>query len=159
VSTDRGRAWARMLIVCGLVVILDQATKGAIVATMAPGERTDLALGVDLARVANSGIAFGLLDEGSDGLVLAITIASLALVIGWFAVDTVRPGFWLGVGLLVGGALGNLADRIRADAVTDFLDPPLWPAFNLADVAITAGVVVIALVALAPPQRAKAAES
>ena len=47
-------------------------------------------------------------------------------------------GLWLGVGLLVGGALGNLADRIRDGAVTDFLDPPLWPAFNLADVAITA---------------------
>jgi signal peptidase II len=159
VSSDRGRAWARMLIVCGLVVVADQATKGAIIETMAAGERTDLALGVDLVRVTNSGIAFGLLDEGSDGAVLAVTIASLALVVGWFAFDPSRPGFWLGVGLLTGGACGNLADRIRAGAVTDFLDPPLWPAFNLADVAITAGVIVIALTALAHPEPANAADS
>ena len=148
-----------MLIVCGLVVIVDQATKGAIIETMVPGERTDLALGVDLARVTNSGIAFGLLDEGSDGLVLAVTIVSLSLVVGWFAVDTTRPWFWLGVGLLTGGALGNLADRIRAGGVTDFLDAPLWPAFNLADVAITAGVIVIALAALAQPEPTRAAET
>ena len=82
-----------MLIVCGLVVVVDQATKGAIIETMVPGERTDLALGVDLARVTNSGIAFGLLDEGSDGLVLAVTIVSLSLVVGWFAFDTTRPWF------------------------------------------------------------------
>jgi signal peptidase II len=156
VSSDRGRAWARMLIVCGLVVVADQAAKGAIIETMAMGERTDLALGVDLARVTNSGIAFGLLDQGSDGVVLAVTIAALALVVGWFAYDPRRPGFWLGVGLLTGGALGNLADRIRAGAVTDFLDPPLWPAFNVADIAITAGVIVIALAALSHPEPAKA---
>ena len=117
---------------------------------MEPGERTDLALGFDLARVTNSGIAFGLLDDGGDGLVLAFTGAALALIVGWFALDTTRPWLWLGVGLLSGGALGNLADRVRDGAVTDFLDPPLWPAFNLADVAITAGVLVIALAALAP---------
>jgi lipoprotein signal peptidase len=54
-----------------------------------------------------------------------------------------------------GGALGNLADRIRDGAVTDFIDPPVWPAFNIADIAITVGVIVIALAALAPaPARA-----
>lgn len=141
-----------MLIVCGLVVVADQAAKGAIIETMAPGERTDLALGVDLARVTNSGIAFGLLNEGNDGLVLAITIAALALVLGWFVVDPARPWLWLGIGLLTGGALGNLADRARVGGVTDYFDPPLWPAFNLADVAITTGVIVIALAALWRPE-------
>jgi signal peptidase II len=149
-------AWARMLIVTGLVVIADQAVKGAIVESMAPGERTDLALGFDLARVSNSGIAFGLLDGGGDGLVFAITAAALALVLGWFALDPNRRVLWLGVGLLTGGAFGNLADRVREGAVTDFIDPPLWPAFNVADVAITAGVVVIALAALAAPEPAAA---
>lgn len=138
-----------MFAVGGIVIALDQAAKAAIVASMAPGERIDLALGFDLARVSNGGIAFGLLDEGSDGLVLAITLAALALVLGWFAFDSTRRGQWLGVGLLVGGAAGNLIDRLRLDAVIDFFDPPLWPAFNLADVAITAGVVVIALAAFA----------
>jgi signal peptidase II len=150
VSSPRARAWLRMLVVCGLVIALDQAVKAAIVASMEPGERTDLALGFELARVMNSGIAFGLFSDGSDGLVLLFTSGALALIVGWFALDTTRPWLWLGVGLLSGGALGNLADRIRDGAVTDFLDPPLWPAFNLADVAITLGVVVIALAAMAP---------
>jgi signal peptidase II len=158
VSSSAARAWARMLIVSGLVVIADQAVKGAIVQSMAPGERTDLALGFDLARVSNSGIAFGLLDGGDDGLVFAITAAALVLVLGWFALDPNRPALWLGVGLLTGGAFGNLADRVRDGAVTDFLDPPLWPAFNVADIAITAGVVVIALAALAAPAEPEAAE-
>ena len=142
-----------MLSVCGLVVIADQAAKGAIVATLAPGERTGLALGFDVARVTNRGIAFGLLSEGSAALVLAITAVALALVVAWFALDPGKPWMWLGVGLLTGGALGNLADRVRDGGVTDFLDPPLWPAFNLADVSITLGVVVIALASLAPVQQ------
>jgi signal peptidase II len=147
-----------MLIVCGLVVIADQATKGMIVATMAPGERSDLAFGFDVSRVTNSGIAFGLLNEGSAALVLAITVGALALVVTWFALDPGRPWMWLGVGLLTGGALGNLADRVREGGVTDFLDPPLWPAFNLADVSITIGVAVIALTALAAPRPRATAE-
>ena len=68
------------------------------------------------------------------------------------------PWLWLGVGLLAGGAIGNLVDRIRDGAVTDFIDPPLWPAFNLADVAITAGVVVIALTALRDRRRSRPRE-
>jgi signal peptidase II len=158
VSSPRGRAWLRMLAVCGLVLALDQISKGLIRDSLAPGERVDLALGFDLARVTNSGIAFGLLDDSSDAAVLAITIAGLGIVTAWFAVDANRPGLWLGVGLLLGGALGNLADRIRHDGVTDFIDPPLWPAFNLADVSITAGVVVIALIALAQPAKPETAE-
>ena len=140
-----------MLVVGAIVLAADQAAKAAVVASMSPGERTELALGFDLARVTNSGIAFGLLDEGSEALVLAITALALALVLCWFALDFARPWLWLGVGLLVGGALGNLVDRVREGEVTDFLDPPLWPAFNIADVAITAGVVVVVLAALAAP--------
>jgi signal peptidase II len=140
-----------MLAVGAAVVALDQAVKAIVVATMAPGERTELALGFDLVRVSNSGIAFGFLDEGGEGLVLAITLAALALVLTWFVFDSTRPGQWLGVGLLIGGAVGNLIDRVRLDAVTDFFDPPLWPAFNIADVAITLGVVTIAVLAFITP--------
>jgi len=145
-----------MLAVCGVVVALDQATKAAVVASLEPGERVDVALGFELARVTNSGIAFGLLNDVGKEPVLAITGGGLALVIGWFALAAATPGLWLGIGLLVGGALGNLADRIRDDGVTDFLDPPLWPAFNLADVAITAGVAVVALIALSAPAKTPA---
>ena len=86
---------------------------------------------------------------------LAITLAALALILGWFTFDTTRPWLWLGVGMLVGGALGNLIDRIREGAVTDFIDPPLWPAFNVADVSITVGVAIIALSALSPEPGAR----
>jgi signal peptidase II len=141
----------RMLAVAGVVVAIDQVSKAAIVSGLAPGERVDLALGFDLERVANSGVAFGLLENAADGIVLAVTLAALALVLGWFATNPARPGLWLGVGMLSGGALGNLADRIRDGAVTDFIDPPLWPAFNLADIAITAGVVILVLVAFGEP--------
>ena len=77
-----------------------------------------------------------------------MTIAALALVLAWFAIDPRRPGLALSVGLLAGGALGNLADRVRASAVTDFIDLPLWPAFNLADVAITLGALGLVLTTL-----------
>ncbi len=105
-----------------------------------------MALGFRLSNTPNSGLAFGI---GSGyGVVLAVTIVALALVLLWFALDPGRPGLWLAVGLLAGGAFGNLADRVRVDAVTDFIDPPLWPTFNLADVAITLGAVALVLVSL-----------
>jgi signal peptidase II len=154
VNPDASRAWLRMLAVCGLIVAADQATKGAVNETLAMGERIDLVPGFDLTRVTNSGIAFGLLDGGGDQLVLAITIGALTALAVWFAFDPTRPWLWLGIGLLAGGALGNLADRVRADAVTDFLDPVIWPVFNLADIAITAGVVVIGLAAIGPEPEA-----
>jgi len=150
VSASRRRAWLGMVIVAALVVALDQGVKAIVESSLELGERDDLALGFDLTRVTNSGVAFGLFSEGSDAVVIAFTAAALLLIVGWFVFDTTRPGLWLGVGLLTGGALGNLADRIFDGAVTDYLDPPIWPAFNVADIAITLGVVVIAFAALAP---------
>jgi signal peptidase II len=157
VSGSRGRAWLAMLIVAALVVAIDQGVKAIVEGSLELGERNDLALGFDVTRVMNSGVAFGLFSEGSDAAVIAFTGAALLLIVGWFAFDTTRPGLWLGVGLLTGGALGNLADRILDGAVTDYLDPPIWPAFNAADIAITLGVVVIAFAALAP-ERPQATE-
>jgi signal peptidase II len=145
----RADAWLWALAVCALVVLADQAVKAAVRASLAPHDVTDLPLGFQLVRVANHGVAFGFLG-GGGALVVTVTIAALAFVIGWFARDPLRPGLWLAVGLIAGGALGNLADRVRDGAVTDYLDPPLWPAFNLADVAITVGAVALVLIALAP---------
>jgi signal peptidase II len=140
-------AWLRLLALAGVVVAADQVTKAAVVANLAVGEQADLPLGIELVRVANNGVAFGLLEDASDAVVLAVTLTALAVVLGWFATDAGRRRLWIGVGLLTGGALGNLADRVRDGAVIDFIDLPLWPAFNLADVAITAGVVVLVLTA------------
>lgn len=148
-----------MLVVAVVIVALDQASKGGLRTALEPGERVDLILGFELVRVGNDGVAFGLLGDASSALVLTITLAALALVLAWFATDAGRPWLWLGVGMLVGGALGNLLDRVRAGEVTDFIDPPMWPAFNLADVAITLGVVVLALTAFAAPAGSERAAS
>jgi signal peptidase II len=145
-----------MLAVAAAVLALDQAAKVAIRDALEPGERRDLVLGFDLTRVTNDGIAFGLLEDGG-ALVLVVTGVALMAVLAWFATAPLRSRLWLGVGLLLGGALGNLLDRITESGVTDFIDPPLWPAFNVADIAITAGVVVLALSALGP-EREPAAE-
>jgi signal peptidase II len=150
------RDWARALALIIAVVVLDQATKAILGAEVESGEHVDLVLGFELVNVKNEGIAFGFLGDGGD-LVLVVTLAALGLVLAWFALAPPRPGLWIAVGLLVGGALGNLVDRLRDDGVTDFLDPPLWPAFNLADVAITAGVVVLIAIAFAH-ERSQAAE-
>jgi signal peptidase II len=150
------RDWARALALIVAVVALDQATKTLLEAQIDPGEHRDLVLGFELVNVTNEGIAFGFLGDGGS-LVLVVTLVALGLLLTWFVLAEPRPGLWIAVGLLVGGALGNLVDRVTDDGVTDFLDPPLWPAFNLADVAITAGVVVLILMAFAQ-ERSQAAE-
>jgi signal peptidase II len=139
------RGWVRALALAALVVVLDQVTKVIVADALGPGERVDLVLGFELADVRNTGIAFGLLADGQT-LVIVVTAAALALILGYFALNPSRPGLWIAVGILVGGAVGNLADRLRADEVIDFIDPPLWPAFNVADIAIVAGIAVIVLI-------------
>jgi signal peptidase II len=136
-------AWRGAIATCAAVVVADQATKQIAVAELGGGSPpVGLPLDFELDYVTNTGIAFGLF-EGGEGLVIAITLAALSLLFAWFARDPRRPGLWPAVGLLAGGALGNLADRVREGAVVDFIDPPRWPAFNLADVAITVGVVLL----------------
>jgi signal peptidase II len=138
----RTSAVARALATAGIVVALDQASKQAVVASIGRGDQVKLFLGLDLTNTRNTGVAFGALEGG--GLVVALLIAvSLVLLIGYFALHADKPRLWLPVGLLVGGALGNLADRAREGAVIDFIDPVAWPAFNLADACIVVGVLVL----------------
>jgi signal peptidase II len=144
VSTASGRAWRLAAALCGIVVLLDQATKALIEAQLVPGERVEVAGPVELTLSHNSGVAFGLASGGGTRLVL-LTALALGVVAYVFARDSSRPGLWAAAGLLAGGALGNLADRVRADAVTDYVSIGSWPAFNLADVAVTAGVLLLAV--------------
>jgi signal peptidase II len=136
------RAWARAAAVVAAVVAVDQASKALVVAEIPRGDRRGVLPGVNLVHVRNRGIAFGLLD-GRSVLLTVLVGAALALLVAYFALHSTRPLLWLATGLLLGGALGNLVDRVRADAVTDFIDLPFWPAFNVADIAITAGVLVL----------------
>jgi signal peptidase II len=143
---DRVRGWALALATVGVVVALDQMTKAWVVATRAPGERTNIFFGIDLVRVRNTGVAFGAL-SGKGPLVLAAVLLALGALLVYFAAHVAQPRLWLPVGMVFGGALGNLADRARIHGVIDFVDPVLWPAFNLADAAIVIGVLGVLYVA------------
>jgi signal peptidase II len=135
-------AWGRAAAVVVAVVAVDQLTKALVRDQIPRGDRRSVLPGIELVHVRNRGIAFGLLD-GRSVLLTVLVGGALALLLAYFALHVDRPLLWLATGLLLGGALGNLLDRLRDDAVTDFIDLPLWPAFNVADMAITAGVLVL----------------
>ena len=101
----------------------------------------------------NRGVAFGLFSGGGRVLVV-IGVASVVALLAFFATHSRRPLVWLPTGLLLGGAAGNLIDRMRQGFVTDFIDLPLWPAFNIADTCITIGVLSLLYVLEGPPRHA-----
>jgi signal peptidase II len=139
-------AWGRVALVAAGVVALDQATKALVRATVGPGERVHVLPGVEIVHARNSGVAFGAL-SGGGAVVTVVVAAALVALLAYFATHVQRPLFWLPTGLLVGGAIGNVIDRVRAGEVTDFIQIPLgFPAFNVADMSITFGVVVLLLV-------------
>jgi signal peptidase II len=138
----RGAGLGRAAAVAAAAVAIDQATKAIVRGNVVPGERIDVGGVVDIVRVANRGIAFGMLDDAGSA-VLIIAAVAFAALLGTFLVSAERPGLWLPIGLLAGGAIGNLIDRIREGFVTDFIDPPRWPAFNVADIEITLGVLIL----------------
>lgn len=143
------------MLAAAAVVGLDQLTKALVIDSLDVGDRNYILPFLDLVHVQNDGVAFGFLGDSSQGVVLAVTMAALLLVLGWFAFNRDRPYAWLAVGLLAGGAVGNLIDRLSRDGVIDFIDFPAWPSFNFADIAITLGAVTLALIALAGPETDK----
>lgn len=151
-SAAAGRAWRLAGGLCLLVVVLDQAAKAAIEARLVPGEEVAVLGPLQLTLVHNEGVAFGLASGGGP-LLIALTLVALTFVAILFARSPARPGMWVAVGLLAGGAFGNLIDRVRTGEVTDYVDALGWPPFNLADVAITLGVAVLALIYVAEAER------
>ena len=127
------------------VVALDQGTKALVRHSLSASDRNNVFFGVDLVHVRNRGVAFGFFPGGGT-VVSVLTAAALGLLLVFFALNADRALLWLPTGLLLGGAAGNLIDRVRDGAVTDFIDLPAWPAFNLADAAITLGVVALVYV-------------
>jgi signal peptidase II len=88
--------------------------------------------------------------------VTLLTLGALALLLGYFARHARRPWLWLPVGVIAGGAFGNLLDRFRIGAVVDFIDPMLWPAFNVADTGIVLGILGLLYVIEGPGKKAPA---
>ena len=133
------------LAACGVVVAVDQGTKALATSLIDPGDRVEVLPFLAFENVRNKGVAFGL---GGD-ISAALIGVTIVLLVGLLVFLAFRGGsgwlVWLPAALVLGGAFGNLADRVRDGAVTDFIDLPLWPTFNLADVAITLGVLLLLL--------------
>jgi signal peptidase II len=142
-------AFAKALAVVVVVVVLDRITKHAVVSGIAIGDVHKFLPGVQLVHVRNSGVAFGFF-SGGGVLVLVLTLTALGVLVVYFALRPQRRLLWLPTGLLVGGALGNLIDRIASGSVTDFIKLPFWPAFNVADMSITFGVLALLYVLEGP---------
>jgi signal peptidase II len=144
-ASVRTVGFARIIAVAAAVVALDQLSKHLVRSAVDVGESHKVIPGLHLVQVRNTGVAFSLFSGGGT-LVLVFTLLALAVLVGFFAMRPTRPLLWLPTGLLIGGALGNLIDRIAHGAVTDFIKLPHWPAFNFSDIAITLGVVLLVLV-------------
>ena len=137
-----GGAWARAALVMVAVIALDQGTKALVRADVAIGDRDGVFPGVEIVHVRNEGVAFSRFSGGGTVVAIIVGAALLALV-AYFVTHLDKPLVWLPTGLLLGGALGNVIDRLRDGAVTDFIKLPGWPAFNVADMSITFGVLVL----------------
>ena len=140
-------AWLRAGALCLLVVAVDQAVKAIVEAELVPGEQVDVLGPLGLTLAHNEGVAFGLA-SGGDLLLIAFAAVALVFVGLLLARNPGKPGMWAAVGLVAGGALGNLVDRVRTGAVTDYVEIGSWPPFNVADAAITVGVVLFAWILL-----------
>ena len=135
--------WLGLLSVAVAAVAADQATKEIVASQLDYGDQVDVLGPFSLHHVQNSGIAFGLF-QNSTAVVTLLT----ALAVGWMVWFFVRSGsrhpvLPTALGLLIGGSVSNLADRLRLGHVTDFLDFSWWPAFNLADTFICVGVAIL----------------
>ena len=145
---------AAALATAGVVVAVDQATKQWAISGIERGEHVDVFFGLEFTNARNTGVAFGAF-EGGGALVAILIGLSLTLLIVYFALHRDKPWLWLPVGLLLGGALGNLADRARIGGVIDFIDPIAWPAFNVADSCIVVGVLALLYVVEGRPRRTR----
>lgn len=154
IPADRSRL-ARVVTIAAVVVILDQITKLIVLQRLVPGLPSVLIDGfLAFTLVMNTGLAFGLLagiPAGWRWLVGVLSLVALVVLLR-VALRILPSGGWReqsAIGLIFGGAVGNLIDRTRFGAVVDFVDVYVrdwhWPAFNVADSAITVGVAALAL--------------
>lgn len=142
--------WLYAALVTLAVVVADQLSKAAVRAWIVPGETRGVLPGIQLVDTRNQGVAFGFL-PGHHVIVTVLVGLALVVLLVYFARHRDKPLIWLPTGMLLGGALGNILDRLRVGSVTDFVKFPLgWPPFNLADASITIGVLVLLYVVERP---------
>ena len=134
------------------IVVLDQLTKWAVLARFAPGERLEVTGFFNLVLVFNKGAAFSFLADAPGWqapLLIAFALAAAGIVTALILRNPAKSLFCASLALILGGAIGNLIDRLRFGQVVDFLDFHAlgwhWPAFNVADSAISVGAVILIL--------------
>ena len=131
--------------IAGMIVLCDQVSKWAIVKTYPYGasERTPIPF-LYLTHTRNTGGAFSLLQARNHWFIVIAAVAMIALAYAYHR--SARRDLWVSaaLGLALGGAIGNLIDRVRYGYVVDFFDVKVWPVFNVADSAITFGILILA---------------
>jgi signal peptidase II len=135
-----------LIITAAAVLALDQLTKAVVLRFLAVGEHwpAQPVLGLfSFTHVPNTGVAFGMFQGRSDVFVVLAAIVVSGLVLYYHRLPDHANVVRLALGLQVGGALGNIIDRVRIGHVTDFIDFRIWPVFNLADTAIVTGVLLL----------------
>jgi signal peptidase II len=142
------------------IVVADQLTKAWLTSALRPGASTPVV--DDLVRLVfsqNRGGLFGLL-QGNAPVFAVLSIVVVALIVGYHARAGRDPMLSVTLGLLLGGALGNLIDRVRLGYVVDFVDAGIgdlrWYTFNVADASISCAIVLLLILALRPTPRATA---
>ncbi|HWI21309.1 MAG TPA: signal peptidase II [Baekduia sp.] len=144
--------WLRAGALAAAILVLDQLTKAIVRRDIEPGEHKRLTSFLDLVHVRNDGVAFGQF-AGSGAIVVVVVAIAMGALIYYFARHVGRPWVWLPTGMLLAGAIGNIIDRVRLGSVTDFVKFPSFPAFNVADSAITVGVLILIVVIDRAPDR------
>ena len=149
-TVDIARRLAPLLAISLCIALLDQGTKLWIESLFQRGERLPVTGFFNIVLVYNTGAAFSFLSDAAGWqryVLIAIAIAAAALIAGLLAQPTARGVYRWALVLILGGALGNLWDRITMGEVVDFLDFYVagwhWPAFNLADSAICVGAALL----------------
>jgi signal peptidase II len=134
-----------LLVVALAAAAADQLTKAVVSSQLALGDAVEILGPLSIHHVQNTGIAFGLFADATS-VVIVLTAAAITALVVFFARSGRRhPLLPVAVGLVLGGSLSNLVDRLRLGHVTDFLDFDYWPAFNLADTFIVVGVALLFL--------------
>jgi signal peptidase II len=137
--------WISLGAVALAAVIADQLTKAIVTSRLDLGDEVHVVGPFSLHHVTNSGIAFGLFASATS-IVILLTSVAVAWMLYFFGRSGARhPVLPVALGLVIGGSVSNLVDRVRLGHVTDFLDVRYWPAFNLADTFIVVGVAALLL--------------
>ncbi|MDI6890115.1 MAG: signal peptidase II [Thermodesulfovibrionales bacterium] len=143
------RRFRNVSLISSFVIAIDQVTKYLVVSYINPFDSIKIFPFLHLVSVRNTGAAFGMLENVGSGFFITVSVIAIVFVV-WLLIKDKRD--YLGLSLILGGATGNLIDRIFLGQVVDFIDISIgrfhWPAFNVADSSLTVGIMIVLLTPL-----------